>query len=192
MNTIGVEARRWTRAEYERMIEHGVFHEDEHLELVDGEILTMSPQSSLHAGVITLAAEALRIAFGEGRHVRVQMPLSLDDLSVPEPDLAVVEGTGRAYLAAHPETAVLVVESADSTLPYDRGRKAGLYARSGIRDYWIVNVADRVLEVYRDPQPATAVPLGFAYASTERLGREAFVSPLAAPEARIAVADLLP
>jgi Uma2 family endonuclease len=174
------------------MIELGLFGEDDHLELVDGEILTMSPQKSLHAGTITVAAEALRLAFGAGCHVRVQLPLALDEMSEPEPDLAVVEGTGRDYLAAHPETALLVVEVADTTLPYDRGRKASLYARAGLAEYWIVNVADRVLEVHRDPAPDAGAPLGFAYTILERLAPESTVSPLAVPEARIAVSELLP
>jgi Uma2 family endonuclease len=174
------------------MIELGVIGEDDHLELVDGEILTMTPQNSLHSGTIMVLHARLQAAFGPQCSVRVQSPLALDEMSEPEPDLAVVGGSGRDYLAAHPDSALLVVEVADTTLPYDRGRKASLYARAGIAEYWIVNVADRVLEVHRDPAPDAAAPLGFAYTTVERLTPESFVSPLAAPEARISVSELLP
>jgi Uma2 family endonuclease len=174
------------------MIEHGLLDEDEHLELVDGEILTMTPQNSLHAGTITVVADVLRVAFGQRRSVRIRSPLALDEMSEPEPDLAVVEGSGRDYLAAHPESALLVVEVADTTLRYARGRKASLYARAGIAEYWIVTLADRVLEVHRDPTPDAAAALGHAYGTIERLAPGSFVSPLGAPEARIPVSELLP
>jgi Uma2 family endonuclease len=174
------------------MIDHGLLGEDEHLELVDGEILTMTPQNSLHAGTIMVLQEQLQAAFGPQQSVRVQSPLALDAMSEPEPDLAVVKGTGREYLAAHPDSALLVVEVADTTLPYDRGRKASLYARAGIAEYWIVNVADRILEVHRDPAPDAGAPLGYAYATVERLTPGKYVSPLAVPEQRIAVAELVP
>jgi len=187
-----VTPRRWTRAEYDRMVEVGLLGEDDRVELVDGEILEMSPQNSPHAGTIMLVQETLQAAFAPQHSVRVQLPLALDAMSEPEPDLVVVPGSGRDYLAAHPESALLIVEVASARLPYARGRKASLYARSSIRDYWIVNLRDRLLEVHRDPVPDASARLGFAYATVERLGPEAVVSPLAAPEARIPVAQLLP
>jgi Uma2 family endonuclease len=120
------------------------------------------------------------------------MPVALDDESAPEPDLAVVQGIRGAYRESHPAHAALVVEVADSSLDFDRERKGSLYARAGIQDYWIVNLVDRVLEVYRQPGPDRSAAYGWRYRSVERLALPDAVAPLAFPSARIAVADLLP
>jgi len=183
--------RRWTRAEYDRMVEVGVLTEDDRVELVDGEILTMSPHGSPHATAIGLAEEALRSVFSERGHVRVQLPLALDQMSEPEPDLAVVEGGLRDYVREHPASALLVVEVDDSTLGFAR-RKGGLFARAQIDEYWILNLKDRVVEAYRQPEPRGGAPYGAAYAAVEHLGSGALVTPLRAPGAPVAVDDLLP
>jgi len=115
----------------------------------------------------------------------VQLPLALGPYSEPEPDVAVVEGTIDDYVEAHPSTAVLVVEVADASLQFDRTRKAALYARAGIPDYWIVNLLDGVLEVHRQPE-------GDAYRERLVLPSQERVRPLARPEVEIAVAELLP
>lgn len=101
-----------------------------------------------------MTQDALRKAFGEGTHVRIQLPLALDPSSEPEPDVTVVRGSPRDYRDAHPSAALLVVEVADTTLSHDRDQKGSLYARAGVADYWIVNLVDQVLEVYRDPGPS--------------------------------------
>jgi Uma2 family endonuclease len=124
--------------------------------------------------------------------VRAQGPLAVDEQSLPEPDVAVVPGSFRDYVGAHPSRPVLVVEVSESSLALDRERKGGLYARAGFADYWIVNLVDCVVEVYRSPGPDPAAPLGSRYRSVTVLGPEAFVEPLAAPGARLSVADLLP
>jgi Uma2 family endonuclease len=188
----GLEPKRWTRAEYEQMIEHDLFRPEERVELVDGEILTMAPQHSPHAATVMHIHEILRETFRPGFHVRVQMPFALDPMSEPEPDLAVVEGTALDYVHGHPDAAALLVEVADTTLLFARAWKASLYARAGIPEYWIVNLGARQLEVHRDPEPAPSARYGWAYGTVRQLGAEDEVSPLAAPEARIAVADLLP
>jgi Uma2 family endonuclease len=167
------------------MVDAGILGPADRVELIDGEILTMSPEKSRHSAAVDLVADALRVAFAAGHSVRVQHPLALGQWSEPEPDVAVVVGTPRDYVDAHPASAVLVVEVADTSLLDDRGAKQRLYARAGIAEYWIVNLRDGELEVYRRPQ-------GDAYAQTERLARESVVAPTAAPAARIAVADLLP
>ena len=192
MGMSAVQTRRWTREEYERLIETGVFHPEERVELIDGELVVMTPQKSVHATAVRLVDEMLRMAFGSGHDVRAQLPLALDPDSEPEPDVAVVAGTPRDYRNAHPTTALLVVEVADTTLAFDRERKGSLYARAGIAEYWIVNLADRVLEVCRDPGPVASAQYGWSYRVTERLSASDSVSPLAAPQARIAVSDLLP
>jgi Uma2 family endonuclease len=184
--------RRWTRAEYDRMVDIGLLGSDDHVELIDGEIITMAPQKSLHATVVGLAQDALSKGIGPGMHVRVQSPVALDADSEPEPDLVVVRGERRDYLGAHPAAPLLIVEVSDSTLSFDRTRKAAIYARSGIAEYWIVNIVDRVLEVHRGPGPAPTAALGFAYAAIERLGPGDVVAPLAVPRVQIAVGELLP
>ena len=106
--------------------------------------------------------------------------------------MAIVAGGPRDYLSAHPSTAALVVEVADSSLRLDRRLKAGLYARAGLRDYWIVNLVEGVLEVHREPQPAADAAYGWAYRSVEILRPPARVTPLSTPSALIPVTDLLP
>ena len=104
---------------------------------------------------------------------------------MPEPDLAVVPGTPRDYYTAHPTGAALVVEVTDTTQYHDRKRKARTYAEAGIQDYWIINLARDVLEVYRDPA-------GDTYRTQRIFHRGDRIAPLARPDAPIAVDDLLP
>ena len=106
--------------------------------------------------------------------------------------MAVVRGDLRSYTAAHPADPVLVVEVALTSLALDREHKASLYARAGRPEYWIVNLVDRVLEVYRDPAPSTSAPYGWEYRAMEALGAGDSVRPLAAPTARVVVGDVLP
>jgi len=184
--------RRWTRHEYERLIDHGFLHEDAPVELLDGLLLVKEPQHSPHRTAVLLVARALERAFGEGWFVQTQSPIILDDRSEPEPDVCVVRGAPRDYVDAHPRHAALIVEVAQSGLDIARGRKARGYARARITDYWIVNLVDRVLEVHREPaRPGPARPR-WGYASIETLGADGTVIPLAVPSAAIRVADLLP
>jgi len=186
-----VRTRRWTRREYDRLIELGVLHEDEPIELLAGRLAVKEPQHTPHAMATQLAAEAVRTVFGAGWSVRVQLPLALDAESEPEPDVAVVRGSPRDYPREHPSAPVLVIEVAHDSLRADRTLKARLYARAGIGDYWIVNLAERALEVHRSPtrpRPGRSA----VYSDVRRLTAREAVAPLAAPAARIVVADLLP
>lgn len=187
-----LKTRRWTRVEYERLIEQGMFGEDEHLELLDGLLVVREPQGSRHGAAVAALCEVLARAFGAGFHVRPQLPVALDDTSEPEPDVVVVRGGPWDYVSAHPSTPVLVVEIAETSLAIDRRHKGGLYARAGIADYWIVNLPDAVLEIYREPAPSASAPFGWQYRSVQLLMRDASVRPLAGSSAHIAVADLLP
>ena len=187
-----VQVKRWTRHEYDHMIEAGVLTPEDHLELIDGEILATTPQGSAHATGVSLAQEALRAAFGSEAHIRAQLPLALGSDSEPEPDVAVVAGSTRDYRDAHPRAAMLVVEVADTTLAHDRDVKGSLYARAGVPEYWILNLTERHLEVYRDPKPVAKARFGWRYETVERLGPGRSVSSLALPSASFAVADLLP
>lgn len=188
----GVRTRRWTRAEYDRLIEIGVFRPGDPVELLGGELIVSEPQGSPHYTAVGLVEDALRAALGAGWLVRSQGPIALDDDSEPEPDIAVAAGTRRDYSREHPARPVLVVEVAEPSLRLDRVHKGSLYARAGLADYWILNLVDRILEVYRDPARDAAAPFGWRYATIERWGPEASVAPLAAPAARILVTDLLP
>src|SRR5207245_9541422 len=184
--------RRCSRREYERLIDHGFLDEDEPIELLDGLLLVKEPQSSPHRTAVLLVAKTLERAFGDGWFVQVQSPIGLDDLSEPEPDVCVVQGSPRDSVRAHPTRPALIVEVALSGLRMARGRKAAAYARAGIADYWIVNLVDRVLEVHHEPARPGPALRGWAYAAIQTLDERATVTPLAIPAAAIRVADLLP
>lgn len=180
-----VQLYRWTREEFEQLASTGIFDPEEKLELLDGEIYQMTPQSSLHATAIMLVEDILRDIYRRGYNVRVQLPLAIDTLSLPEPDLAVVTGNRRDYRDAHPRTALLVVEVADSSLTHDMTRKRPRYAQAGIPEYWIVNLSDFCLEVYRDP-------VGDDYQQHAVYRADESFAPISHPNHSIAVADLLP
>ena len=184
--------RRFTRAEYERLIDLGVFQPGEDIELIGGELMVAEPQGAPHYTAIRKTAKALEAAFGPGWEVRTEGPIGLDDESEPEPDVAVVPGGPEDYARAHPSRAALTVEVAESSLALDRVRKGSLYARAGLPDYWVLNLIDRVLEVYRGPAPDSAAPFGWRYARSEVLDASARVTPLAAPGSSIPVSQLLP
>ncbi len=118
--------------------------------------------------------------------------MALDDESSPEPDLVVVSGERADYREGHPGRPGLVLEVADSSLDFNRRHKGSLYARAGVQNDWIVNLIDRLVEVYRDPGPDPAEPYGWRYRSLQTAAPPATVAPLALAPARIAVADLLP
>jgi Uma2 family endonuclease len=183
---------RWTRREYERLIDHGFLDEDDPVELLDGLLLVKEPQQSAHRTAVLLVAKAVEQAFGEGWFVQTQSPIILDHRSEPEPDVCVVRGSPRDYVDEHPTRPALVVEVAQSGLRIARGRKAAAYARARIADYWIVNLVDRVLEVHREPARPGPARRHWGYAVIQTLDPEATISPLAAPPGSIRVADLLP
>ena len=192
MATYPIPTRRWTRAEYDRLVDVGILHEDESVELIGGQLIVAEPKGSPHMVAVGLALDALRAVFGAGWVVRVEGPVAIDADSEPEPDLAVVPGTQRDYLEGHPARPVLVLEVAESSLRIDRDQKGSLYARAGLPDYWIVNLVNRVVEVYREPMRDASAAFGWRYGSMTPLARGNAVSPLAAPAARILVSDLLP
>lgn len=194
MDTTSNEPRghRWTREQYYQMLDLGWF-QDQRVELIDGEVIDMPAQKNFHALAITLTEDVLKIAFGANYWVRVQMTLDLTPLSSPDPDLAVVAGSPRSHaVSTNPTTALLVVEVSETTLWYDRNRKSHLYAAGGIADYWIVNLVQRQLEVYRDPVADSTQLFGHRYNGRTILDPPDKVSPLAVPQASITVADLLP
>jgi Uma2 family endonuclease len=184
-------SKRWRRVEYERLVDVGAF-EGEPLELIAGQLIVAEPQHSPHAAAVGMVGDTVRASLPPGWIVRVQAPIGLDDESAPEPDVAVVRGGHADYRRAHPARAALIVEVAESSLAFDRAQKGSLYARAGIADYWIVNLVDRVVEVYRNPGPDLTAPFGWRYASVERFRPPAALALLELPQAAVPVAALLP
>lgn len=180
-----VQTYRWTREAFERLGETGVLPPDARVELVNGNLVEMSPQGSQHATALRKAEEALRDVFRSGFDVRTQLPLALSETDEPEPDVAVVPGTIDDYRDAHPSEAVLAVEVADTSLEFDRREKLRAYARGTVPEYWILNLRDRCLEVYR-------TPAGEDYRTKQTFDAADTVQPSAQPEHPIAVDALLP
>ena len=176
------------------MIDIGVLDEDERIELLGGELVVREPQGSPHYTAIMLVDEALRVAFGPGWFVRTHGPVALDDDSEPEPDVSVVPGGVRDYSREHPARPVLIVEvtASRSRLTFARAHKGSLYARAGLADYWILNLVNEVLEIYRTPIADDSAAFGWRYAFRDILNADGSATPLAARHARIAVRDLLP
>jgi Uma2 family endonuclease len=137
------------RLEYDKLVALGVF-EGERVELLNGEVRRMSPIGPPHTSTVDRLTELLVLAFAGRARVRVQGSFAGGELSEPEPDVSILPR--RDYDAEHPSEAHLVIEVSDSSLAYDRGPKAALYATCGVPEYWIVNLVDRVVEVHREPR----------------------------------------
>jgi Uma2 family endonuclease len=187
-----LELKRWTRKEYDALVERGLLTPEDRVELIDGLLVVAEPQSAYHYTAVGLVARALVRAFGDGWTVRAQGPLALDEASEPEPDVAVVRGDLLDYASAHPSDPALVVEVALSSVTLDRRYKSSLYARAGRREYWVLDLVNRTLEVRREPAPSSSAPYGWDYASVETLTARDSVRALAAAGASIAVSELLP
>ena len=191
MNQAPFTSKRWRRVEYQRLVDVGAF-DREPLELIGGQLMVAEPKGSEHAAAVDMGYVALLSAIPPGWTVRGQNPLALDDESAPEPDLAVVRGSPADLRHAHPTRPALVIEVAESSLKFDRLTKGSLYARADIADYWIVNLVDRVVEVYRDPGRDLTAPFGWRYTSVDRYHPGDSVTPLGVPAAPVAIAALLP
>jgi len=177
----------YTVSAYFDLVRQGLLAEDDHVELLDGVIVSEPPMDPPHATGIEATGDVLRRALAGRAWVREQKPLVIGDSSVPEPDLAVLGGSFHDYEGRHPSTALLVVEVSDSSLPQDRLSKSRIYAGAGIAEYWIVNVRHDCLEVYREPDVAQRV-----YAGRRTLQRGERIALVAFPEVSLAVDDLLP
>jgi len=172
--------------EYHRMGEAGIFGEDDRVELIEGEIIEMSPIGSPHAARVKRLNRLLVRRLGTRAIVQVQDPVVLNRLSEPEPDLAVLKPRVDFYAARHPEPTdvLLIIEVADSSRGFDRTVKAPLYAQAGIPELWIVDVIDEIVEVYRRPRRG-------AYRQISRFRRTQRVAIGAFPGATFRVADIL-
>lgn len=182
---LSIPQRDWTLEEFERLVGTGFFTPGERLELIEGAILPKTTQNPPHATALYIMQTVLIRIFGAGFMVRVQLPLSLNERNRPEPDVAVVAGAARDYLVSHPSTALLVIEISDTTLQTDRDIKAAIYAQANIAEYWILNLSERNLEVHREPRNGR-------YNHIRILDEAQSVAPIAAPDASIPIAELLP
>jgi len=147
----------FTVSEYERMGETGVFAPDARVELIEGEIVEMSPIGSRHAACVELVAETLTMQFQGKAIVRIQNPIVLNDFSEPQPDVAVLHFRTDRYRTAHPRPneVLLVIEVSDTTYPYDRNVKIPLYARAGIAEALIFNLPEEEREYFSQPEAGT-------------------------------------
>jgi Uma2 family endonuclease len=171
--------------EYHRMIEAGTLSEDEHVQLIGGAVVAMTPQGPAHALVIQNFNRLVAQGLAADLALRPQLPLTLREDSEPEPDLAVVRLADARSREHHPRTALLVVEVAGDSLRLDRQTKAALYARAGIPEYWIVNLAESTVEVHRDPDAETG-----AYRAKGVVSSESTLASMSVPGLRIDVADI--
>lgn len=191
MALINVKPRGWTVDEYARMGEAGIFRPGERVELIEGEIVPVSPQNVPHASRIARLTTLFVRTFGETHEVRVQLPLTLGERSEPEPDFALVTSEDADRSKRHPDRADLVIEIADSSLSFDRNEKASLYAKALIPEYWILNLANGRVEVRRRPGEEPEGSFGWGYREVTLLAAGQEVTPLFCPGARFSVDTLL-
>lgn len=179
--------RPWTREEFRMMAETGVLAPDERLELLDGVIVTKMTQNARHSACTLLVSYWLQEIVPSGWTVRSQLPIALSERSEPEPDVAVVRGLIRDFIADQPgpKSVALLVEVSDSSLKEDRRIKVALYATAGIEEVWILDVNQRRLIVHQDPENGE-------YRLVRILHEDESISPAFAPDRSTAVRDLLP
>jgi Uma2 family endonuclease len=178
--------RHFSVDEYYRMAEAGILHEDDRVELIDGEIFKMAPIGSRHAASVRNLTEWLIMRLGARAIVSTQSPVSLSTEFEPEPDVAVLRPQPERYASAHPgpTDVILLVEVADTSLAYDREFKLPRYAESAIPEVWIVDLAGKRVLVYRRPSDST-----YSEAAVAKPGDS--IVPLAFPDLVLPVNDLL-
>ena len=183
---VEVERRLFTVDEYHQLIKTGIFHEDERIELINGELVRMAPIGHSHSGQVKRLNRTWGRTLGDRAIVSVQDPVTLPDFAEPEPDIMLLRPRDDDYSRANPTVAdvLLIIEVADSSLAYDQQVKGLVYAQAGIPDYWIVNLVGEQLLVYREPTPT-------GYASVQTLNRGDSVTLLAFPDLTVNVSDIL-
>ncbi|MBA2450041.1 MAG: Uma2 family endonuclease [Chloroflexi bacterium] len=180
---VALQRRRFTADEFEQMAEAGILGEDERVELLEGEIVAMSPIGTPHAWCVNRLGQIFA-RLGDAVIVSVQNPVRLDDWFTPQPDLAVLRPDVSQARHPGPADVLLAIEVASSSVGVDREIKAPAYARAGVVELWLVDlVADR-LEVHRDPSP-------IGYRLIRLFGRDEQVSPLFAPDFMVRVDAVL-
>ena len=178
---------RFTVADYNRMAEAGIFTEDARVELIEGEVIDMSPIGSRHAACVNkLGALIGKQTSSDAIILSVQNPIRLSDYSEPLPDIAILRARDDFYAGGHPrpEDVIVLFEVADASLMYDRNRKIPLYARSGIAEVWLVDLVKNVVDVFSSPGAG-------GFQNQQRFGRGATAASTVLPELAIAVDEIL-
>jgi Uma2 family endonuclease len=178
--------RRWSVDEYHRMIAAGILTSSDRVELLEGHIIEMVPQEPPHASTTSSFGNDLVMLFAGKAWVRQQLPITIAPNSEPEPDIAVVQLDLNRYRDCHPipEDVYLLIEVSDSTLSYDRDRKAKVYAKANIPEYWVIDVNKKQLLVFREPQ-------GDTYQVEQVLGVKDAIAPAAFPDLVVELSNLL-
>jgi Uma2 family endonuclease len=186
MDALTVVRKRFTTDEYEQIAAAGVFAEDDRLELLEGEIVEMSPLGPQHSATVTRLTELFYALNNPHITVRVQDPIRLGDFSTPQPDIAIVNRRDDRYAGGHPEPedVLLLIEVSESSLTYDRDVKLPLYALAGIVEVWLVALLQQVVEFYRAPSEG-----GFGEKRTHRRGMT--IAPVHFPDVELAVESIL-
>lgn len=184
--SVQIARHSFTVAEYERMGEAGVLSPDDRVELIEGEIIEMSPIGERHAACVARLTYILTLRLQGRAVIWAQNPLRLNDYSEPQPDVAVLRQRDDFYAQAHPTPAdvLLLIEVSDTTLDYDRQIKTPLYARAGVPEVWLVNLADERVETYADPS-------GGAYQQTGHASRGEEVEARGVAALRLSVTEIL-
>lgn len=188
-DNLAISNRKWTRDEYHRAAEAGILKPGERLELIDGEIITkVSPIGSSHSTTVYKLIHKLEKVLGAGYYVHSDSPVTLSDISEPEPDICVAKGSVDDYEDHHPtpEETMLIIEVSDSSLAFDRSKKALIYANAEIPEYWIINLKSRIVEVYFDPMA------GSGYQNVSEYSEDDLLAPHFAPDASIIIKEILP
>ena len=169
----------WTREEFHRLYESGFFGPEDRVELIEGELVLMTPPGPQHTDPIKYGTKTLVRLYGETHDIAVQLPLDLGQINEPQPDFALspVGTVPRGRIAT---TADLVIEVSYSSLAFDKKEKLQLYARSGIPEYWVLDTVNRKVEVYRSPGPNASSEL-FGYSDHQVFYPDQSIQPLRVP-----------
>ena len=184
--SVAVSRRRFTADDYQRMGQAGILRAEDRVELIDGEIVAMTPIGPLHCANVDRAVRVFVTKAGDSAIVRVQGSVRLDFYTEPQPDLVLLRPRADFYASQHPGPAdiLLIVEVADSSIDYDRDVKAGVYARAGVHEYWLADLKEHVLECYSSPENG-------AYTNVDRVPRGQSRAPQLLPACVISTKDLL-
>ncbi|ACK71810.1 protein of unknown function DUF820 [Gloeothece citriformis PCC 7424] len=179
-----VATAKFSLEEYHQMIQAGILAL-RRVELVDGFIVEMPPEGTEHSYYGQTLADRFRLLLANQALVRENKPITLSTNSEPEPDIAIVKLPATTYLTHHPygEDIYLLIEVSKSTLGFDRSVKKKVYATEGIQDYWIVDLVNKQLKVYRSPSEGD-------YQIITTLNTDSIISPLAFPDITIAVKEI--
>ena len=177
---------RFTVDEYHRLVETGVLHEDDNVELIEGRIVDMVPIGSKHASCVNRIIQLFADKLQKRAIVSSQNPVDLGKHSEPEPDIAILKWRNDFYRDKHPspQDILLIIEVADASLEYDKFTKTPLYARAGIQELWLLNLLENTIEVYRSPSID-------GYKTITSLSSTETVSPLSFPDIVIKTGELL-